>query len=519
MLPVSSTVFSSTGLLYLIGIWVASRLVRALYNVSPFHPLSHIPGPKLAAATFLYEAWFDLIRGGRFTHEIRRLHEIYGPVVRINPEELHFNDPNFIDEVYPTAGRTRNKQVHYVTFATGPTAEAMFATIDHKHHRIRRGAMNKFFSRAQIARLEPEIKRLTDQLCDKIIRLGTKDHEPLDITTAYSCFTADVISGYCFGESFGFVEQEGWEPNFRDAVVGLLETIFLFRFIPVTKLLVPLVPFLWRWLPRSLQVYMDESTEKMPARVRQARQEFETGTIPSRPTIFHALLTSSLPEAERTDYRLTGDGLSLNTAGTETTAWTLTVATYYLLSQPKTLARLVEELESADATNRTWNELEKLPYLSAVIAEALRLSYGVSPRSPRIAPNERLIYRGRFQGREIVYHIPPGTPVGMSNAINHHNEDVFPDSDNFRVERWLEADEAQRRRLETSLTSFSRGSRSCVGINLAYCNLYVALAALAVQVLPRTQLYQTTVEDVAYDHDVFVGVPKRDSKGVRVVVS
>lgn len=101
-----------------------------------------------------------------------------GPVVRINPEELHFNDPNFIDEVYPTAGRPRDKQVHYVTFATGPTAEAMFATIDHKHHRIRRGAMNKFFSRAQIARLEPEVKRLTDQLCDKIIRLG-RDIYPL----------------------------------------------------------------------------------------------------------------------------------------------------------------------------------------------------------------------------------------------------------------------------------------------------------------------------------------------------
>lgn len=56
-------------------------------------------------------------------------------------------------------------------------------------------------------------------------------------------------------------------------------------------------------------------------------------------------------------------------------------------------------------------------------------------------------------------------------------------------------------------------------ISLAYCNLYVAMAALAVRVLPRTKLFQTTVEDVAYDHDVFVGVPRRESKGVRVVVS
>jgi hypothetical protein len=36
---------------------------------------------------------------------------------------------------------------------------------------------------------------------------GKDGQEPLDVTTAYSCFTSDVISGYCFGEPFGFVEQ------------------------------------------------------------------------------------------------------------------------------------------------------------------------------------------------------------------------------------------------------------------------------------------------------------------------
>lgn len=62
----------------LFGLWVIYRVMRALYNVSPLHPLSKFPGPKLAGATFLYEGWFDLVRGGRYTHEIKRLHEIYG---------------------------------------------------------------------------------------------------------------------------------------------------------------------------------------------------------------------------------------------------------------------------------------------------------------------------------------------------------------------------------------------------------------------------------------------------------
>ena len=64
--------------LRLIGVYLAYHIVRALYNVSPFHPLSHIPGPKFAAATWLYEAWFDLILNGRYTNEIKRMHDVYG---------------------------------------------------------------------------------------------------------------------------------------------------------------------------------------------------------------------------------------------------------------------------------------------------------------------------------------------------------------------------------------------------------------------------------------------------------
>lgn len=70
--------WTSSSLLRLLGFYVLYRLSRALYNISPLHPLSHVPGPKLAAATFLYEAWFDLIQGGRYTREIQRMHEIYG---------------------------------------------------------------------------------------------------------------------------------------------------------------------------------------------------------------------------------------------------------------------------------------------------------------------------------------------------------------------------------------------------------------------------------------------------------
>lgn len=55
--------------------------------------------------------------------------------------------------------------------------------------------------------------------------------------------------------------------------------------------------------------------------------------------------------------------------------------------------------------------------------------------------------------------------------------------------------------------------------SLAYCELYIATAALVLRVLPRMRLFETTVDDVRYDHDLVVSQPKKGSKGVRVVIT
>lgn len=61
-----------------IGVWLVYKVLQALYNLSSLHPLSKIPGPKLAAASYLPEFYYDVIRFGRYTKEIKKLHEIYG---------------------------------------------------------------------------------------------------------------------------------------------------------------------------------------------------------------------------------------------------------------------------------------------------------------------------------------------------------------------------------------------------------------------------------------------------------
>lgn len=42
------------------------------------HPLAGFPGPKLAALTRWYEAYYDVVKDGQYTFKIRELHQRYG---------------------------------------------------------------------------------------------------------------------------------------------------------------------------------------------------------------------------------------------------------------------------------------------------------------------------------------------------------------------------------------------------------------------------------------------------------
>ena len=119
-------------------------------------------------------------------------------------------------------------------------------------------------------------------------------------------------------------------------------------------------------------------------------------------TIFHDILSSSLPPAEKRTSRLADEGATVVSAGTVTTAWALPVTVYYLLTNPETLRNLKQELTDAipDPSKSTpLVELEQLPYLTGVIQEGLRLSYGICSRLERIAPDETLVFTDPEIGR------------------------------------------------------------------------------------------------------------------------
>lgn len=207
-----------------------------------------------------------------------------------------------------------------------------------------------------------------------------------------------------------------------------------------------------------------------------------------------------------------------------TTAWTLAVATYHLLKSPHILRRLKADLRTAIPDPKRTPHLpvlENVPYLTAIIKEALRLSYGVSSRLPRISPIEPIHFKDSGTGKE--WTIPPNTVLSMTSTLLHHDESLFPDNKAFMPERWIKDPS-----LDKYLVSFSKGSRQCLGINLAYAEMYIALAGIFRRWGSAAyrdegdegvlELYETEIGDVEIARDGFVPLARDGSMGVRVKV-
>ena len=233
-------------------------------------------------------------------------------------------------------------------------------------------------------------------------------------------------------------------------------------------------------------------------------------------TVFTDILSSNLPPAEKTVARLQDEAAGIVGAAIETTKTTLSVASFHILYNPEISRKLRIEWREAsfnDPEKPTWSELEQLPYLTAVIKESLRLSDGVAQRLPRISKNKAIQYD--------TYSIPPGTPFSMSTYIQH-NSSVFDDCFSFSPDRWLttakvaSAPGREEKSLDRFLVPFSKGTRSCLGQNLAWAQLYIGLSTLFRRV--DLELFETEPEAVSPAREYFIMLPPPETKGVRAIV-
>ncbi|CAO1597227.1 hypothetical protein XANCAGTX0491_001047 [Xanthoria calcicola] len=184
------------------------------------------------------------------------------------------------------------------------------------------------------------------------------------------------------------------------------------------------------------------------------------------------------------------------------------------------LDRLKDELVNAmpdpDALP-TGAQVGHLPYLTALIQEGLRIR--PSPvRMTRVAPNEEL----HFHTPDKDWVVPKGTPLTMTARLVHRDPDIFPDPTRFKPERWL-----GNPRLDKYLIAFSKGTRVCLGMNLAYEEMYLVLASVFRKYGlaggsdrgRKMALYETTERDIAMVADHLAWLPPAGSKEVRITVS
>ncbi|KAK6220538.1 hypothetical protein LQW54_001983 [Pestalotiopsis sp. IQ-011] len=341
------------------------------------------------------------------------------------------------------------------------------------------------------------------------MRLDTEFKESgrvIQLNHMWASLTADMIMELAFGHSSNLRDA----PDFRSPVPEAMSNIaymahyathfpiigMMIKYLPDTLLSVltptarPLVQFRSD-MRRHLQHIKSE------ARVRNEKT--------SRTTVFHEILGSNLPSRDKSLERLTQEAILVNGAGIETTTWTLTLGTAHVLLDPRVNEQLRRELRTAmpdPGKILPWDKLEKLPYLNAIVMEFQRL--------PRINRLFELNYYDQT--------IPPNVPVGMDAFHMHLNEKIFPEPLKFKPERWLgnPKNPMNFKPLSNYLVSFSRGSRGCVGKNLAMMELHVALATLFRR--HDLELYSTTRDDLDFAVDLVKPMPKHGSMGVRAVV-
>ncbi|ODM14270.1 hypothetical protein SI65_10325 [Aspergillus cristatus] len=483
---------------------LAYIFLRSIYRLY-FHPLRKIPGPKLAAITYGYEFYYNVIKRGMYIWEIERLHKVYGPIIRINPREIHIKDPDYYEETFPRGTRKRERDASWLAqFGNDGSA---FSSVSPEAHRERRAPLEKFFSKRAISNMENSIYERLDKICCQLQR-AYRSHKVVNIDAGYAGLTADVIHSYVFGYDPRNLDQEGFNEHVRDSINGVLTVCHVMYFFPFLRNLLNALPMgVLRWLSPAASALAGQKNHMY----RLSLDAVQDPSSAKQNTILSTLAGPKMPQHLRTPDRLMNEGFGLATAGTETTARSLSLATYHLLSREDVRNKLRGELTEAIPTldvRPTWNQLEKLPYLSAVINETLRLSTGFSSRSPRIAPTETLVYKD--------YTIPPGTPVSQINNFILMNPDIFPDPHAFDPERWIRA-AASGERLDRYLVIFSRGSRICQGLNLAYAELFIVLATLMRRF--DMELYETTKKDIEFVRDFATPYPESGNFKVKVLVT
>lgn len=155
--------------------------------------------------------------------------------------------------------------------------------------------------------------------------------------------------------------------------------------------------------------------------------------------------------------------MTLLLAGHETTATALTWAFYWIHKFPKVREKLLTELANISNPSDI-KALNQLPYFNAVCNETLRIYPVTLMTSPRITKSTLEIGNHQY---------PPETIFAPCVYLLHHREDLYPHSQQFRPERFLE-----REFTPYEFIPFGGGSRRCIGDAFASMEMKIVIATV-----------------------------------------
>ncbi len=210
------------------------------------------------------------------------------------------------------------------------------------------------------------------------------------------------------------------------------------------------------------------------------------------------LLASGMPDRQVRD-----EVMTLLLAGHETTANALTWSWFLLTRQPAARARLVAEADALGA-DPTADDVSRLPFTRAVLAEAMRLY------PPAWSLGRRLVQDVVVDG----WTMPAGSLVVASQWVLHRDPRFWPDAHRFVPERWLTTDgtfdESAPGQPRGAWFPFGLGQRVCVGESFAWLEGVLVLASVS-------RRWQVDV-DPAFEPRVQPAVTLRPSGHVPAVV-
>lgn len=418
-------------------------VLPVLYYLLPYirnWQIRDIPGPFLAKFSnlwYLYEC-----RKCRRYLTVHKLHEQYGKLVRVTPDQVSIADPDAIPVVYGH-GTGFLKSEYYDAFVS--IKRGLFNTRDRTEHTRKRKTVSHTFSAKSVGQFEQYIHHNLEQLqtqWDRLSKEAEGGYYKFDALNWFNYVAFDIIGDLAFGQPFGMLEKGKDEAEVQlhpDAPPTRAPAIEVLNRRGEVSNAIGIIPWIKpyaKYIPDPFFYKGVEAVQNLAgiaiARVNQRLEAAERGEI-TRVDLLARLMEGKDESGEKLGREeLTAEALTQLIAGSDTTSNTSCALLYHCLTKPNVIKTLQKELDEALPSDDvpTYNQVRDLPYLQYVINETLRIHSTSSQGLPRLVPPG--------PGVDLAgHHFPQGTVLSVPAYVMHHSKEIWgKDADDFRPERW-----------------------------------------------------------------------------------